>query len=212
MMECMEVKASRRIYTLRMSQFVTSENLALEKLGTEQISQGFGASLPAHTYAMKDGQIQELFYHLFCYRNIAIPLFNGAQVLQFMLSNGQAMAHIPCKMSAPKAFEAQPYFRAMSLMSREVEKKKPNIVQNVVNGMLAGMAVQVVQKAWYTLMMFCPLRSLRIVIQTYLWFSPVVKSFQVLSQRSDGFFSLRQQKSSLKRGHICSTLKERRLP
>lgn len=75
-------------------------------------------------------------------------------------------------------------------MSKEFGRKKLNIVRTVMNSMMAGMAVQLVQKAFDALTNPCSLRSLRAVIQPCLWFNPVVIPFRVLLQQSDDLVSL----------------------
>lgn len=56
-MERLEVKASRRNLSLRISQVLRSENLALCKFGTEQINQVHRAPPPVRTDALKDSLI-----------------------------------------------------------------------------------------------------------------------------------------------------------
>lgn len=57
------------------------------------------------------------------------------------------------------------------------------------------MAAQLVQKDWDVLAKPCSLVPLQAVIQPYMWFSPVVNSFQVLLQRSDDCVSLKQEET-----------------
>lgn len=64
----------------------------------------------------------------------------------------------------PIEFEAQLYFRAVLLRSREVARKKPKIVQNKMSSTKEDVAVQLAKKAWDALTMFYSLGSLQNVI------------------------------------------------
>lgn len=66
------------------------------------------------------------------------------------------------------AVEAQLYFNAMALITKEAGRKNINIVRNVVHSKLTVMAVQIVQKALDTLTLSCLLGSQWVVIQLYL--------------------------------------------
>lgn len=89
------------------------------------------------------------------------------------------MAH---EMSSPKSFEAQLYFYPIALISRVVENKKLNNVQNAAHTTSASMAAQLVKKASDTLMKSCSNSSLRVMTQVYLSFNPGVLRLQLLSQ------------------------------
>lgn len=54
---------------------------------------------------------------------------------------------MPLEISVPTALEPQLDFHSLDVMSREVEMKKLNIFQNIMNETLAGMVVQAVRKA-----------------------------------------------------------------
>lgn len=99
-------------------------------------------------------------------------------------------------------FELQLHIRAVPLMSRKVERKKLYIVQNAVNGTMAGIAARHMKKAWDALTKFCSLWSLGAGMQSHMWFNPAVFQCLVLLQRSDGFESLKKER----------TLFEARLP
>lgn len=62
-----------------------------------------------------------------------------------MLYNSQAKPQALYNMSMLTALQSQIYFYGKVLMSREIEKKKLNIVHNAVKGTLAGMAVHLVE-------------------------------------------------------------------
>lgn len=79
-------------------QFLTSGGLVLHNLVTEQIGQVLRVSLAVHRYAMKNGPIRELFYHLLRKCNFTVTLRIGPLVLQLLLDNSQANVHIPFEM------------------------------------------------------------------------------------------------------------------
>lgn len=81
------------------------------------------------------------------------------------------------------------------MISREVRRKRLNIVQDAVKNPLAGIASQLEQKASDPLTKSCSLGPLRAVIQPYLQFSLALIEFQVISQRSAGFVSLIQEET-----------------
>lgn len=62
----------------------------------------------------------------------------------------------------------------MAFMSGEAEKWKLNMVRIVVDSTMTGMEIQLVTKAADALTKPCLLRSLLVVIQTYLWLSSAV--------------------------------------
>lgn len=68
-------------------------------------------------------------------------------------------------------------------------------IRNAVSSLLAGLAVQIVQKAWYALTKSCSLEPLRFVIQPCTRFNPAVIQFQILSQSVNGSVSIKQAKT-----------------
>lgn len=64
---------------------------------------------------------------------------------------------MPYELSLPNALKAQLYFHLLVLLSLQVRLKKIIVTQNAMSGMLAGMAVQLVGKAWYALTNSCSL-------------------------------------------------------
>lgn len=119
-----EDNLSGRNSKLKESQFLTSDNLALHKLGTAQVLQVLRASPTIHTYALKDGRTGELFLYHLRYRHYPASLLNSARFLQFVLdSNSWVKAQILYGMSVPNAFEVQLYFHALVLHSRQVGQK-----------------------------------------------------------------------------------------
>lgn len=132
-------------------------------------------------YALKDGRVQGHFFHLFWNRNFPVPPLNEAQFLQLVFYNSQAEVHLPYEMNVPPAFEADLYFHALASISKEIESKKLNIVWNAMISFKACIAVQLVRMAWNVLPRYCLLVSLRVIIQPYLWFNPLVPKYQVLS-------------------------------
>lgn len=119
-----------------------------------------------------------------------------------MLENSQekANATIQYEINVPTAFDAQVYFHAMVLMRREFGKKKVNIHRSAANSMTAGMAFLLVQKACDAFKKSCSLGPLQVFSEPCMWSSTAVIQFQVLSQRSDGFVSLKEQKTLYKSG------------
>lgn len=84
--------------------------------------------------------------------------------MQLASNNSQAKAHLPYDMSVATAFEAKLYLHALALMSREVKRKKPNVVQNAIKSTTAGVAVQFAMDALDTLTKSCLLLSLQVVV------------------------------------------------
>lgn len=106
----MEVKILRRSSALNVSLLRKNEYLAFCQLGTEQISNVFRASLPAHTYEMMDSWIRERLYHLSCKADSRVTFPNGALLLCLVADSRNAKAQISYEISFLTAFEAQPYF------------------------------------------------------------------------------------------------------
>lgn len=82
---------------LKLCQILRSESVALHEPGTGQIIQVLRASLRVRTYAMKYGRISKLLFHFFRQRDFPVTVLNCARVLQFVLDNNQAKAHILTK-------------------------------------------------------------------------------------------------------------------
>lgn len=126
-LESMEVEALLRKSALKISQFLENEDLAVCELRAKQISHVLRALLPVHTYALQDGRSQELYFHCFCERNFSGTLLNGARFSQLVLDDFQTKTHLTDKMSRLKALEAELYFHAIALRSREARRKIINI-------------------------------------------------------------------------------------
>lgn len=75
-------------------------------------------------YALKNGRTKELLFLILCQRNIPAVLLEGGRLLQLVLENIQTKAHSLYQMSVPTSLEALLYFHAMSLIRREVSRKK----------------------------------------------------------------------------------------
>lgn len=103
-------------------------------------------------------------------------------------------------MSLPTAFETQLYLHTLLLLIREVGLRKLSAMQNAMNGTLAEMPVQLVQKGLDALTKSYLLEPLRVVIQPNMWFNPTMIQFQVLSHRADGFVSRKQTETVLEPG------------
>lgn len=103
-------------------------------------------------------------------------------------------------MGVPEAFKAQFYIHVIVLMRGEVYKKKLNIIRSAVETTLASIAVQLVQKASDASTKSFLLGSLRVVVEPYIYFNPAVVQFQVVSQWTDGFVSLKQQETLFETG------------
>lgn len=112
------------------SQLLANENQALHELGAQQIFQILISSLTNHTYAMKDAQINELFFHIFREKNFPVLQLIGTRFSLSVLENNQGKAKMRCEMSIPTAFEAEFYFHGISFMLIEDESKMLNIIRN----------------------------------------------------------------------------------
>lgn len=141
----MRGRAPRRTSALKISLFVKAEKLALCKVGTEQGNRALRLSLVVLTNAMKDGGIQELYFHLFRERSFLVPFFNNAQFLDLALENSQLRAQRPCKMRVSTAFEERVNVYAVALMSEEATKKRLSIARIAGNGTLPGLTIHLVQ-------------------------------------------------------------------
>lgn len=126
-------------------------------------------------------------------------MLNVSRFLQLFLdSNSREKAQMPFIMSIPTAFEAQFYFSASMLICREVGAKKLDILGDAMNTTLAGMAVHLIQNVWNAQTKSCQLGPLGFLIESYMTFKPAVIQFQLFSQRTDGFVSVRQKESLFK--------------
>lgn len=74
---------------------------------------------------------------------------------------------------------------------------------NTANSMLAGMAAHVIQKACNELTKSCSPILLPAFVEFYTRFNTSVIAFQVVSQRLDGFVSLKQLEIFSKPVHGC---------
>lgn len=96
-------------------------------------------------------------------------------------------------------------------MGKEAGRKKLNIFQNTVNSMIAGMAAQLMQKIWGVLTNSCSPDPLLVGIHPYLWFSVAVNQYQVLSLRSGGFMSQKQEIRFVKQKYPSGNLMPNRV-
>lgn len=94
--------------------------LAPGRFETEQICQVLRDSLTIYTYALNDGRIRELFFHIFCDCNFPVALLSGQRFSQLVPDNTQPKAQSSHKMRVPIALEAQLCIDAAALMIREV--------------------------------------------------------------------------------------------
>lgn len=117
----MEGKWSRLRFYLKAFWFLSSDNLALRELRTEKIFQVFRASLAMCTYALKNGQIREWFFHMIRNRDYPAALANGTRFLQLFLdNNSRRNAQMPNGMRVPTTFKTQLYFHVLVCLSRRV--------------------------------------------------------------------------------------------
>lgn len=126
------------------------------------------ASLAVRTYVAKISRTQTLFFDLFRKKNFPVTLLRGAKILHLVFDLCQVKAHIPYALSVPAPFDAQQYFQAVPLMSREATNNSRNIAWNVVESTLVGMGVQLMQRASVRLTKSCSPARLQLVKQPYL--------------------------------------------
>lgn len=119
----MEVYVSRRTSALDESRCLAIEIQVLLPLKTALILHTIRELWAVCTYAMKEGQIRELCFHVFWKRSSPVTALSGTRFLQFVLDNSYALVQILYKTSVPAAFGVQLYFRAIALMCREVRGK-----------------------------------------------------------------------------------------
>lgn len=122
--ESMKFNALQRMSSLKISQFLKSENMALRRFGAQQHRQALRASLAFHTYSMKQNRIRKLVLHFFHERKFPVSMLNKVQFLQWFHDIIQENAQTPYEMSLPIAFETQLYFHYMAFVSRESVRKK----------------------------------------------------------------------------------------
>lgn len=79
------------------------------------------------------------------------------------------------------------------LLSRKAGLKKLRDLQNIVNGKIARKAFQLVKTAQDAPTKFCLLGLMRMALQLNTWFNTAVNNFQVFSQQSNRFVSIRQR-------------------
>lgn len=94
-MDSMQFKSSWRTSALKVSQFLTSENLTLHELGNENIGLDFRAFLGIHTYAVKDGWVGDLFFLVFRKRIFPVTPLSSVRLLHVVLENSQANVQKP---------------------------------------------------------------------------------------------------------------------
>lgn len=148
-MNVMKDKELRRKADLKESQYIFHDKLTLRELVTEHICQLLKASMAVHTYALKNGRVRELFFHLFCERFFPMTLRNSGLFVQLVLDKlSRWKTAMRNEMSFRYAFDFLIYSHAIICITRRVGKKKRNFTRSTVNGTLAGMAVMDVQKTW----------------------------------------------------------------
>lgn len=102
----MDVKDLWSSSSLRKSQFLKYENLARHELRGKRICRPNRASLAVYTYGMKNGRIQNLFFHIYLERNVSITLLNSVRFMQFVLDNIQTKAQIQSILGVTKTLKA----------------------------------------------------------------------------------------------------------
>lgn len=101
----MVLKISQKQFALKISQFVTSENMALGELGTDQDHHVFKAGLAVHTHMIKNRSDSKAFIWPNCEISVSHTLLNSARFSRWILGNIPAKAQIPRELSVPTAFE-----------------------------------------------------------------------------------------------------------
>lgn len=144
---------------------------------------------------MKECWIRNIFSHVISKRKYPVDMLNHDLFLQLALDDIEAEVQLPHRIGVQTASKTHLYFHVMFLMRKEIVRRKLNIVSNAGNSTLTSMTANVVQKACDRLANPGFLGPSLVVIQPYLWFNPAVIPFQELSQRPDGFGSLKQQET-----------------
>lgn len=86
-MQRVEVSSSLRMPPIKESESLASEKLELREVRTELVCPVLREHLAVHTYAMKDGRIQEWLFHLFGKSGFPVTVPNGAKFMQLVLTN-----------------------------------------------------------------------------------------------------------------------------
>lgn len=101
-------------------------------------------------------------------------------------------AHILYGMSAPTTLGAGLYFHELVSLGRLVGLNMLSVIENAVNGTLAGTSPQRLQRAWDALSRSFSPGLLYIVIPLYTSFNVSIIQFQFLTQQAEGFVSIKQ--------------------
>lgn len=113
-----------------------------------RLARFFRACSVIYTFALRKAILESISFISFRERNFSVTLHNRSWILQLVLSIGPVKGHLPSGMSRLTEFEAQLYFYAVAMMSREARKKMLNIFRNEVNTAMESMPVQLVQMPW----------------------------------------------------------------
>lgn len=115
---------------LKESTFLTNYSLALRDLGIEKTVKVLSASLAICAYAVKNGRILELFFHMSFNRDYQGTLFNNVWLLQhFHDSITLEWEQMPFEMNVRIASAAQLYLEALVLYSWQEKLKKMSVMK-----------------------------------------------------------------------------------
>lgn len=118
--------------------FLSDKNPAFRKLETEFPRHISCASPAGHTYAIRDGRIQEYFCLLLKEQRYGLIPQNGRKFLQFGLgTNARRTFSAPPNLPAPTAF-AGLVFHALAVLSWEGERMRRDCASNWAGVFQAG--------------------------------------------------------------------------
>lgn len=122
-MRRMDVSVSHKTSALKESPVLSGVHLALSELRAEQAFVGPRADVAVHTYAMKNGRIQDLFSR-FCEKSFPITLLHGDRFLQLKLDISHKKVKIRYEMVVLIALMVNVCSYTMALPSTEVRWKQ----------------------------------------------------------------------------------------
>lgn len=112
---------ARKKIELREPIFLEDENGAMCKLETEFLRQDLRAALAVHTYALKDGRIQQYFFMLFREKTLGTLLLNGGTIVQYILhTSAKRKKSAVQRLQVATSFEGLLFFNALVNLNRLV--------------------------------------------------------------------------------------------
>lgn len=139
--------------------------------------------------------------------DLSITMINSRRVLMLIFEKYHAKAPIEKEMSVPVGFREQPFFMQWIYWADKLDGQRLTSCK-CDEYHARRHAAQLVQEAWKSLTRSCLFGPLRVMVWLYPRLTPVKIWFHKLSQQSNGFVLLEEQKTLSKRVHLCRDLME----